>query len=259
MHAAAAVARDSTHHSTTPLDAVGPESPHWPTWRGHFERNESRALPAVESTSEIPESWRAPLSRSLARFQLGEGGEGRIAREIYRTDIRGIDDDYRVALGLFVAEEGRHARILGTMVRALGGNLLRKQWTESLFVHGRRLAGTRLKLVVLLAAEVIGIGFYGLLADALPNGDVKRALRQIADDEQAHLRFHADFFRTQTTTPIGAIAFRAIWRSVAAAACAVVLVDHRDVMDAMDLSTNRAARRLLDLVLRVEREVLAAG
>jgi hypothetical protein len=88
----------------------------------------------------------ASIARSLAKFQLGEAGEGRIAKEIDRARLPSIDADYRAALKLFVAEEGRHARLLGLAVRALGGSLLQKNWTEALFVRGRRLLGLRLKL-----------------------------------------------------------------------------------------------------------------
>lgn len=240
-----------------PLDAVGPESPRWSAWRRHFERNKRRPLPRVDDAGEIPDAWRAPLSRSLARFQLGEGGEGRIAKEIWRVRLPGIDDDYRFALGHFVAEEGRHARILGAMVRALGGELLRNQWTEALFVRGRRLAGTRMKLLVLLAAEVIGIGFYGLLADRLPEGDIRRALREIATDEESHLQFHRAYFRTETTSAFRRALFVATWRTVATAACATVLLDHRATLVALGIPSDRAARRLLDLIARVEDDVLA--
>ena len=129
----------------------------WSSWRAHFERNALRPLPAPPRDCDgIPQPWRAPLLRSLARFQVGEAGEGRIARQIDRVALPGVDDDYRVALKLFVREEGRHARILGDIIRAMGGSLLRGHWTEQAFVGARRLAGVRAKLLVLLAAEVVG-------------------------------------------------------------------------------------------------------
>jgi hypothetical protein len=156
----------------------------WKQWRSHFETQALRPLPAApRDVLEIPAAWRAPLCASLARFQLGEGGEGRIAREIERASLPGIDDDYRAALKLFVREEGRHARILAGMVRSLGGTLLKASWSERLFVAGRRLLGLRLKLLVLLAAEVIGLGFYALLARRLGTGSIAEQLEQIAADE----------------------------------------------------------------------------
>ncbi|HSP80218.1 MAG TPA: hypothetical protein VLQ93_16925, partial [Myxococcaceae bacterium] len=128
----------------------------WSRWRQHFEANRTRALPkGLEQVDTVPAGWRAPLAASLARFQLGEAGEGRIAQEIDRVRLPGVDADYRAALKLFVAEEGRHARILGHLVPALGGRLLARNWTERLFTHGRRLLGVRLKLTVLLVAEVV--------------------------------------------------------------------------------------------------------
>jgi len=232
----------------------------WKHWRSHFETQALRPLPpppcgaALES---IPAGWRAPLGASLARFQLGEGGEGRIAREIERATLPGVDDDYRAALKLFVREEGRHARILAGMVRALGGTLLRASWSERLFVAGRRLLGLRLKLLVLLAAEVIGLGFYTLLAGRLGACSVGEQLREIAADEEMHLEFHAEFFRAQVGGA-GRWLFRAAWWGVAGLACAVVLVDHRRTLRALAVPRTTAARRLLGLIARVDRRVLAA-
>ncbi len=230
----------------------------WKHWRSHFETQALRPLPAApRDILEIPEAWRAPLCASLARFQLGEGGEGRIAREIERASLRGIDDDYRAALKLFVREEGRHARMLGGMVRSLGGTLLKASWSERLFVAGRRMLGLRLKLLVLLAAEVIGLGFYALLARRLGTGSIAEQLEEIAADEGMHLEFHVDFFRGQVGGA-GRWLFRAAWWSVAGLACAVLLVDHRRTLRAMEIPTGTAAGRLLRLIALVDRRVLGA-
>lgn len=228
----------------------------WNRWRHHFERNAERPLPAGSDPGPIDGARRRELARSLARFQLGEAGEGRIAREIWSARLAGIDDDYRVALGLFVKEEGRHARILADLVRRLDGTLLRATWTERLFVAGRRLLGARLKLLVLLAAEVIGIAFYGLLADALPRGLVRRALLELCGDEEHHLSFHVDFFRTQTRTLLSRALFRAGWWTVGSAAALAVLWDHRATLRPMEVPPRLALVRFAELLAEVDGRVL---
>lgn len=228
----------------------------WITWRQHFEQNRRRPLPALDGPSGVPDELRAPLLRSLAVFQLGEAGEGRIATEIDRLRTPAIDDDYRAALKLFVAEEGRHARILGGIIRGLGGELLEDTWTERLFQAGRRLAGVRLKLVVLLAAEVVGMTFYEALASRLEPGSVRAALEEIAADETHHLAFHAAFFAAEATTPARQLAFAGIWRAVASAACATVLIDHAATLRAFGIPPGELAARLAQ---RVEEAAAAAG
>lgn len=229
----------------------------WSHWRSHFETQARRPLPSPPADiAAMPAALRAPLCASLARFQLGESGEGRIAREIERARLAGIDDDYRASLRLFVREEGRHARILAGMVRALGGSLLRQSWSERLFVAGRRLLGLRLKLLVLLAAEVIGLGFYALLARRLGACDIGEQLREISADEGMHLEFHADFFRSQVHGLVARSLFRVTWWCTAGLACAVVLIDHRGTLRALEISRAQAAGQLLRLIALVDRRVL---
>jgi hypothetical protein len=232
----------------------------WTCWRQHFERNATRSVPfVVDATRGLTEDQVYELGLTLARFQLGETGEGRIAHEIRKFDDPAIDDDYREALGLFVGEEGRHARILGRCVRSLGGPRLSGAWTEDLFRHGRGLAGVRLKLIVLLSAEVIAVGFYGDIVEALPEGSLRNALEQIVNDEDAHMDFHTDFFSSQLRSPAAKLAFRAAWWSVATSACSVVLWDHRKTLTAFGRSRRATARRLVGLIGKVEGDVLSAA
>lgn len=224
----------------------------WNSWRRHFERNAARPLPAVDAAG-VPAAWVRPLARSLAIFQAGEGGEGRIAREIEKVRLAGIDDDYRAALKLFVREEGRHAKILGKAVRALGGEPRGEQWTERLFVLGRRMLGVRLKLLVLLAAEVVGIVFYEKLAERLGTCPIGQALRELTEDEAAHLEFHCEFFRGQTRRPWRRSLFALAWWAVAGAACATVLLDHRATLRALEV--RGAGRRFVALIAEVHARV----
>ena len=219
----------------------------WSSWRKHFEANAQRPVPEVD-VPVLSAEQRGALLDSLKKFQLGESGEGRVAHEIDQATFTGIDADYRVSLKKFIAEEGRHARILGMMVTALGGRVLSRQWSERLFVHGRRLFGIRFKLLVLLAAEVIGIGFYGLLSAALPDGKMAKALRQICVDEEGHLQFHRDFFRSQRGTWVGAV-LRLLWWPLGTAAALTVLWDHRATLAAFGIPKRVATKRLWSQVV----------
>jgi hypothetical protein len=220
----------------------------WQDWTQHFERNRTRPLPLLTPDLALPPAATQALACSLARFQVGEAGEGRIVHQIARAQLAGIDGRYHRALAAFVAEEGRHARILAQAVRLLGGRLLASTWSERLFVFGRRLCGVRLKLLVLLAAEVIGIGFYGLLASRLPAGSLRRALAQVCNDERAHLTFHQDFFRTQAPRGWRRAIFVTAWWLIAPAALLVVLLDHRATLRHLGVSLPEAASMLADLV-----------
>ena len=154
----------------------------WRSWRRFFERRGQRTLPELdvsEDYSHLPRS----LARSLAVFQLGESGGGTIVKQAQDAELPGIDDDYAASVALIVREENRHANLLAMCVRMLGGQLLHKNWTARLFVFFRRLVGLRLKVLVLLAAEVVGVCYYQLLAARMPNGRVRQILFEIAEDE----------------------------------------------------------------------------
>jgi hypothetical protein len=188
------------------------------------------------------------LARSLARFQIGETGEGRVVGAVAASEMAGIDDDYRVALALFIREEGRHAHILARLVRALGGQLLAATWTERAFVGVRRLGGIHGKLLAMFAAEVVGIGFYGALASSLPAGATRAALAQIARDERAHLQFHRRFFAVRAPRGWRRALFLASFFPLAHVAGLVVLWDHRRTLRLLGISRLRLALRLHALV-----------
>ena len=208
-------------------------------WRAYFEANCVRPMPDLPRVSA---AWAPLLARSLAVFQLGESKGGRLASEI--DALPGLDADYKAAIKLFIAEEQRHGDVLAACVGALGGELMKTTWTESLFVVARRLAGVRFKLVVLLAAETVGLAFYRGLITRLPAGPLRSALAEICDDEVAHLRFHGDAFR-------GDRAFRYAFYAVVTAAAAVVLVDHRKTHRALGIPLTESVRRFRDHVASV--------
>jgi len=142
---------------------MGIEHRSWQDWEKFFVDRSYRPLPALEQDldySALPKS----LARSLAIFQLGESGGGTIVAQSFCNSLPGLNEHYGTSVAYFVEEEHRHANILAMCVRLLGGTLIRSNWTARLFVFARRLIGLRLKVVVLLAAEVVGLCYYHLLA-----------------------------------------------------------------------------------------------
>jgi hypothetical protein len=224
----------------------------WTDWRIHFERTAARPLPRALAVTTA-EGDVTPLARLLARFQLGEAGEGRVAHEIDRVALPGIDDDYRRALKLFVKEEGRHGRILASIVHALGGRLIQRGPSERLFRLARRMLGVRFKLLVLQIAEIVGGAFYPPIARRLGRTPAGAALAEIAADEAHHLRFHAAFLRAQAVQPMARLALRAALWLVGVTALGAMLVENRRELRAARLPAAAIFERGLGLLRRADR------
>ena len=230
----------------------------WAGWKTKFRCRAGRPVPSLHSDLDYTQLPRS-LARSLAIFQLGESGGGSLVEQARRASIAGIDQDYADALALFVAEEHRHASILAVWVRLLGGELIRENWTAKLFVLGRRLMGLRFKVMVLLAAEIVGLCYYRLLASRLPPCRMRDWLLDIVADENDHLEFHCQFLRAQVKGPLSRCVFKAVWRALMFVSELVVLTDHRRALKDMAIGRDEV-RRLWAMHSRVaELRIVAAS
>jgi hypothetical protein len=228
----------------------------WRHWHTFFAARSLRPAPRILADDARLEQVPPSVARSLAIFQLGESGGGTIVEQARRSLIPEIDHDYAGAMALFVAEEHRHAELLASCVRALRGRLIRRNWTARLFVFGRRLIGLRLKVMVLLAAEVVGICYYHLLSRHLPAGELRDVLAEITIDEKAHLRFHCDFLQRQVQSPMRQAVFAIAWRLLMFVAAVAVLADHRSALRDLGIDKRAAWRRWMRFSRVAERRVL---
>lgn len=221
---------------------MGTEHSAWEHWAKLFAGRRKTDLPVLERDcdySVLPDS----LARSLAIFQLGESGGGTIVQQAWPSSLPGVDEYYAAAMALFVEEEHRHANILAVCVRLLGGTLVRSNWTARLFVFTRRLIGLRLKVLILLAAEVIGLCYYHLLAVNLPLSNLRHRLMEIVEDERCHLHFHCAFLRSQARNKWQKRIFICVWRTVMLAASVAVLIDHRRAIKDMNIGVAKIMTR----------------
>ena len=206
-------------------------------WLDYFQQNRLRR-PEFDWSRPTPflPPVATPLTRSLARFQLGESGDGTTllaqARHAWPDD-----PDYVAALSLFVAEEHEHARLLEHLIARFGGTLVTHHWTDRCFRAARHALGAGFDIQVLLTAEIVGTTYYRLLrstADML----LRQVCETIVRDEEAHLRFHAD--RIVTAQLGWSRLRRSLWtaqfRVLSEATLAVAWLDHRRALRAVGIS-----------------------
>lgn len=226
----------------------------WREWRELFVSRMDRPLPAAEPLrkySELPPS----LAKSLAIFQLGESGGGTIIEQARTSELPQIDKHYADAMALFVREENRHADILAICIQQLGGELIKDNWTATLFVATRRLIGLRLKVLVLLAAEVVGICYYHLLAARLPKSPMRTWLTELVSDEQSHLDFHCCFLNSQCNHAWKRGLFVVTWRTTMLLAAIAVMIDHRAAIRDLGINKREIWRRWMTFSRLAERLV----
>lgn len=201
-------------------------------WIRHFEDNARRKARRIlpQQPCELPETTRRALTRSLAVFQLGESGGGtRLRRFTREVAPLGAYRGYRRAVDLFVAEEQGHASLLEHVVKHLGGQIILKQWTNSVFRRFRTLINLDFNIQILLTAELIAEIYYGLLALRVNDPIVQAASREILRDEIHHLAFQRDFLsgRISMLPPLARLLWTLQFRLIHGAVARIVAWDHR--------------------------------
>lgn len=227
----------------------------WSVWVRWFEDNGARPWPAIDGGERWGPALRARVAETLATLQAGETGEGRIAHEVHKHDVG--DPAWRACLPPFLAEEGQHALHLGRCLKHVGGAPRLDAPAARLFTTARRAIGPRTKLTVLFAAEVVAIGLYEGLADAIGPSGLADTLLRIRDDEVAHLAFHATFFHERVADdPLRRAAFVAAWRAGTRLAAVAALADHGPTLAALGGDPAAVRRRMAACAAHAETLVL---
>jgi hypothetical protein len=204
-------------------------------WLEYFRANRSsRAEPSWALPFPEDAATARVLARSLSHFQLGESGGGafllREAQRRYADDLA-----YLEALGLFVAEEQEHSRLLARLVERFGGALIRKHWTHSLFRLIRRVLGVRFELQVLVTAELVGTAYYRVLKHRVRDVVTEQVCDLVLRDEARHVEFHLWRFRAdqERWLPLERAAWSLQFQLLFLAAAHVAWVDHGDALRAV--------------------------
>jgi hypothetical protein len=170
----------------------------WKYWLELYEARvpQLRIAPPPAPGALTPEEH-ARIAASIGTFQLGEQSEGRTLQMFAeRFAARHGCAELPKVTALFIREEQHHAAQLRTFMVSQGMALKRRQWTDSVFRHVRKLAGFEAAVTVLVTAEMIGFVYYRALARATECAYLRTICRQMCADEAVHLRYEAQLLRT---------------------------------------------------------------
>jgi hypothetical protein len=206
-------------------------------WLAYFRQNQlDRRGIAWHEGIHLDPHLRAPLARSLARFQLGESSDGaRLKARARRLAQQTGDHAYADAIELFIAEKQEHSRLLANVLHQLNAPLLHHHWTDSLFRRCRHLLGVYEEISVLLMAEIIALKYYGAIRERCRAPVLEIVCEQILADGKFHVRFHCDRFHETVARrlwPVRALCWLVL-SAMFGAASAVVAWDHRQAFRAL--------------------------
>lgn len=225
-------------------------------WLSYFQINRAtRAEITFPDRLSMEAALRAPLLKSLQRFQIGETGEGRHLRK-YASLMN--DEVYEQCIDLFVREEQYHARVLAEMIQTLDGTLLSWHWTDLAYICLRRMLGLKTEVFIMLIAEIIGKCFYRACADNLDNRMLSDAFSLIVLDEIGHLEFHTHFLQDRTRAYPSFVrrGVHYAWCTIFVTACLVFIADHKSTLAALKVTPGDFMRDCLNTFHRTATRAL---
>lgn len=164
-------------------------------WVDHFRWNGSVAMRIPWHIGpDLSDEERAAITHSIQMFQLGENSEGRHLRR-YATDWaeRTGDSAYPEAIRMLIAEERRHAGVLGRFMEINGIARVKRGCTDGIFWRARNMFGTlEISISVLVTAEIIAKIYYPALRAATASIVLRAICEQIHREEIAHVEFQTE-------------------------------------------------------------------
>ena len=164
-------------------------------WVAHFRWNGTVAMRVPWHLGpDLSGEERAAIAHSIQVFQLGESSEGRhlmgYAKEWAK---RTGDNAYPEAIRLLIAEEQRHAGVLGRFMEVNGIARIKGGCTDGVFRRARNLFGNlEVSISVLVTAEIIAKVYYAALREATGSNVLRAICDQILREEVAHVEFQTE-------------------------------------------------------------------
>jgi hypothetical protein len=162
-------------------------------WLRHFTLRSMTAMHvSSRAAPQLTSEELKTLTKSIQRFQLGEGSRGERLLQRGKNYAQAANDPlFADALVLFIKEEQQHSRYLAAFMESQGIPLVSRHWVDTIFRKLRGLAGLELSLTILVTAEIIAVAYYRALRSATGSSILKMICTRILEDETSHLKYQS--------------------------------------------------------------------
>jgi hypothetical protein len=164
-----------------------------PIWLAHF-RSQAAHPRLVPTTLDdtLTGRERRLIAQSIATFQLGARSPGAHLREAVRHHCGSQDEHSCIEIfDLLIAEEQRHASLLGAFMQDHDIPRRERAFTDQAFRALRRLGDLEARLRILITAQIIGIVYYRALEGVTDCRRLRILCRTITADALAHVAFES--------------------------------------------------------------------
>ena len=178
----------------------------YPHWIAHFRANKNdRPEPDWSAPFALTGEKLRLLRKSLAEYQLGDGGGECCLVAGDAEAYRGASEDARAVVDAWFAEEREHSRLLACAVRRIGGEFITSTPAFRLFYAIRRTLGVQFEMLVLLIVEIVSTGYYRMLRRQVADAPIAAMCQLILRDEARHIDFHRDRLAARHPRGVGAL------------------------------------------------------
>jgi hypothetical protein len=205
-----------------------------PVWLAHFRAQAAhpRQVPTTLDDTLTSREKRL-IADSIATFQLGESSPGvQLRRAVRGHGLPRDDQSFAEIFELFIAEEQRHARLLGDFMQDHEIAPREHAWTDQIFRGLRRVGGLEARVRILVTAEIIGIVYYRALEVVTDCRRLQILCRTLAADELAHVAFESQLLLALKSSKPGVskLLLGAWEQGLLTAAALAVWATHRRVL-----------------------------
>ena len=203
-------------------------------WHNYFKQNKVATVDIPwQRENDLSLREKSLIAKSIATFQLGEHSEGRHLLAFAAAYAQANDNRHIVPITkYFIAEEQNHAALLKKFMALHGIELLRKNWTDSIFRELRKYLKFEVSVTVLITAEILSIVFYDALKNATNSFLLKKICEKILRDEAAHIQYEAELLEhiRSHKSPFAKLLVRFLHSFLFAGTTLVVYGTHRNVI-----------------------------